>query len=141
MFGINKNGTKHKIGIVMPAYYPASRITRESVSVTADGSKTWSTLLNSLFALIDSTKITDNTKLALEVSGIKYEYPLVRNANNTIFAFSGPVDYNVNGYYNHYYALKSTGSERWSIILTSSITRTDNSSSALTSGAVISVIY
>lgn len=25
MFGINKNGTKHKIGIVMPASYPSSR--------------------------------------------------------------------------------------------------------------------
>lgn len=25
MFGINKNGTKHKIGIVMPSFFPASR--------------------------------------------------------------------------------------------------------------------
>lgn len=27
MFGINKNGTKHKIGIIMPAFFPASRVT------------------------------------------------------------------------------------------------------------------
>ena len=27
MFGINKNGTKHKIGIVMPASYPSARVT------------------------------------------------------------------------------------------------------------------
>ena len=27
MFGINKNGTKHKIGIIMPAFFPASRTT------------------------------------------------------------------------------------------------------------------
>lgn len=25
MFGINKNGTKHKIGIIMPSFFPASR--------------------------------------------------------------------------------------------------------------------
>lgn len=27
MFGINKNGTKHKIGIIMPANYPSARVT------------------------------------------------------------------------------------------------------------------
>lgn len=27
MFAINKNGTKHKIGIIMPAFFPASRTT------------------------------------------------------------------------------------------------------------------
>ena len=27
MFGINKNGTKHKIGIIMPASYPSARVT------------------------------------------------------------------------------------------------------------------
>lgn len=30
MFGINKNGTKHKIGIIMPAFFPASRVTYDN---------------------------------------------------------------------------------------------------------------
>lgn len=33
MFGINKNGTKHKIGIVMPASYPSSRVSYNGGSV------------------------------------------------------------------------------------------------------------
>lgn len=32
MFGINKNGTKHKIGIIMPAFFPASRITYDNTT-------------------------------------------------------------------------------------------------------------
>lgn len=33
MFGINKNGTKHKTGIIMPAFYPASRVTYDGGTV------------------------------------------------------------------------------------------------------------
>lgn len=33
MFGINKNGTKHKIGIIMPAFYPAERISGLTASI------------------------------------------------------------------------------------------------------------
>lgn len=33
MFGINKNGTKHKFGIVMPSFFPSSRVTYGSGSV------------------------------------------------------------------------------------------------------------
>lgn len=32
MFGINKNGTKHKIGIIMPAFFPASRTTYDGTT-------------------------------------------------------------------------------------------------------------
>lgn len=30
MFGINKNGTKHKIGIAMPSFFPSSRVTYDN---------------------------------------------------------------------------------------------------------------
>lgn len=30
MFGINKNGTKHKVGVIMPAFFPASRTTYDN---------------------------------------------------------------------------------------------------------------
>lgn len=33
MFGINKNGTKHKIGIIMPAFFPSSRVTYDGGTV------------------------------------------------------------------------------------------------------------
>lgn len=41
MFGINKNGTKHKIGIIMPANYPSARVTygNESVEDALDDAK------------------------------------------------------------------------------------------------------
>ena len=42
----------------MPASYPASRVTHESVSVTADGVKTYETILNEIFSLIDNSKVT-----------------------------------------------------------------------------------
>ena len=66
MFGLIKNNIKTKIGIVLPASYPASRVTHESVSVTADGVKTYEALLNALFALVDSAKLTRDTKLVTE---------------------------------------------------------------------------
>ena len=58
MFGINKNGTKHKIGIIMPAFFPSSRVTHESVSVTADGVKTYSQMLDAVYAAMDTSKLT-----------------------------------------------------------------------------------
>lgn len=30
MFGINKNGTKHKVGIILPAFFPSSRVTYDN---------------------------------------------------------------------------------------------------------------
>lgn len=42
----------------MPATYPASRVTHESVSVTADGVKTIAQLFNELGSLLDYSKLT-----------------------------------------------------------------------------------
>lgn len=71
MFGINKNGTKHKIGIIMPASYPASRLSYESVSITADGVKTTQTVLNELFALVDLNKVNRNSVFVMTYGGIQ----------------------------------------------------------------------
>jgi hypothetical protein len=48
---------------MMPATYPASRVTHESVSVTADGAKTWATLLGELRSLMDASKVGFNSVL------------------------------------------------------------------------------
>lgn len=55
----------------MPASYPASRVTHESVSVTADGSKNYGALFNELFALMDTSKVTESS-FVVEKSGNYY---------------------------------------------------------------------
>lgn len=74
MFAINKNGTKHKIGIIMPAFYPASRITHESVSVTADGVKTYGQLIGAILATIDMNKVTNNSQIDIGGSIFRIVY-------------------------------------------------------------------
>lgn len=50
----------------MPSSYPASRVTHESVSVTADGVKTYRQLLNELFALVDFSKLNGRSFVVWE---------------------------------------------------------------------------
>lgn len=131
MFGINKNGTKHKIGIIMPAFFPASRTTydgttsglsatrvqgaidevvakvdRGSVSVTTDGVKTVSQMLDALYALVDTTKISEKTVLRFGNGVLFYD-----NLTTDIYMFSGSDVLLGNGQLYHYsFAMKSSGS-------------------------------
>ena len=85
--GIIKNGTKIKIPAV---FVPEPQ---ESVSVTADGVKTWGELLNELLVSIDSSKMTDNSLFVLN-SGLvavinnrlsnAYRYSCLFISNNQI---------------------------------------------------------
>ncbi len=80
MFGINKNGTKHKIGIIMPAFFPSSRVTydggtvedalngRVLAQVTADGVKTYATLLRELYSAL-------NTQVSFEHMTLVFNSP------------------------------------------------------------------
>lgn len=97
MFGINKNGTKHKIGIIMPASYPASRITRESVSVTADGVKTWQALLEELYALLDTSKVTNSAHLVTDGNVFQ-----LSNIGNGYFGLSSQVSFFSSPYFYNY---------------------------------------
>ena len=49
------------------------RVTHESVSVTADGVKTWVTLLNELFTLVTSSKVGEQIHLKIAYSADAYE--------------------------------------------------------------------
>ena len=60
----------------------------ESVSVTADGVKTSSTLLNELFALIDHDKITENSKLIYYVSATVSTVHNISTINPTAYEFT-----------------------------------------------------
>lgn len=57
--------------------------TDNSVSVTADGVKTYATLLNELQALVDYSKITRNTALVTVVSGERTIYRLTQNIESS----------------------------------------------------------
>lgn len=52
-----------------------SAINRGSISVTADGVKTYKTLLNELYALIDNTKLSSNTYIDFSSSIFRYARP------------------------------------------------------------------
>ncbi len=87
MSGINKNGTKHKVGIIMPAFFPANRVTYDggtvedaldevkakvdkgSVSVTADGVETYAALIGRLYASCEYGKVNTNSSIDYNSSG------------------------------------------------------------------------
>ena len=56
--------------------------TDNSVSVTADGVKTFAILLNELYALIDENKVTRNTKIVRAYNGIEFVYSINRIQSN-----------------------------------------------------------
>ena len=141
MFGINKNGTKHKIGIIMPAFYPASRVTHESVSVTADGTKTWGTLLNELYALVDNTKLTFKTSF-LVAAPTNNSYSVLSAYTSTSLTFSrNLVATNSRMITTTHYMTASSSAYREALFNTSGNTFSDNTSSVPASGTVLLIYY
>lgn len=63
-------------GTVTGAISALSQNVGESVQVTADGVKSYGTLLNELFALIDGTKINKDSVIEATLSSIKYIYKI-----------------------------------------------------------------
>ena len=65
---INKNGNEYPLGVIPQSLYDDVEDLKEaankgSVSVTADGVKTYSEILDDLYALIDTDKITNISTL------------------------------------------------------------------------------
>ena len=137
MFGINKNGTKHKIGIIMPASYPASRITRESVSVTADGVKTWSQLIDELYSLADISKVENYSVLKLNWSANGYGLYYFVGKNSGIYQFTFTIT-EANSIQVNSCLLSQSGSK---FITSSNGTRSDISSTVATSGYKLTLYY
>lgn len=137
MFGINKNGTKHKIGIIMPAFFPASRVTHESVSVTADGVKTYGTLLSDLFTLADVAKFTPFTKIVF------YD---TNSGNQTVYTVRLLTSSSA---YFYYVGILGTGVATLEVLLSSSPyyvinnngSYTDRTSTIPTSGVILKLVY
>ncbi len=133
MFGINKNGTKHKIGIIMPAFFPSSRVTHESVSVTADGVKTWSQLLDSLYASADITKIT-NYSLVEDSDGVLFGITY----NSASWVRFACASYSGQGATVTELIIQSNGSLRR---YARGTTVVNESSTVVTSGTVMKLVY
>lgn len=139
-----KNGISQRVAAVevkMPASYPASRITHESVSVTADGVKTYKSLMNELYALVDQTKLTPRSyMLNINPSGNKYPYYLER-ITSTEISFWKQRASSANVLVDTFY-LSSSNSLLYEIMTsTSGTTIYDESNSTVASGNVFTIYY
>ena len=111
----------------------------ESVSVTADGVKTLSTLLNELYALIDTTRLSEGSYAEIRVPSnnqhtiFRYEY---MGSSFDIYCSMSLVT--TGGAEINTIAIKSTGSTRKSAIGSSV---TDESSRVYPSGATVKFYY
>lgn len=103
---------------------------KSSISVTADGVKTWSTIFNSLYSLVDSTKV--NAKSMLEIGS----NVLPISGIGTFYAFSGVTNDDI----SRYVTIKSSGSQyRVTNITTDTISNWDTN--VPNSGTQITLYY
>lgn len=113
-----------------------AKFDKGSVSVTADGVKTYRTLLDELYALIDSSKTSNKTVL---VVGDEL-YRLDRIASGVYIFQSSRIHSSYVGFFE--YRILSTASTYYSAVVTSGEVRvTENSASVATSGTVFEVCY
>lgn len=109
-----------------------------SVSVTADGVKTWATLLATLFSLIDFSKVTSNTYgeiiTSLGINRLNNHYQ--RTANDYIVFVDTELE--TNYVRVNQYKLASTGVY---LANSSSTTVSDRSTQIPTNGTIIKIVY
>ena len=107
-----------------------------SVSVTADGVKTVSQLLDALYALIDQTKVGNHSYVKYEAAAGNYEYLAVgQHAPTAIGCICG----GINNYLNSA-NIKASGSTFFNFKIADG-TNSDISSSVPTSGLTIEFFY
>lgn len=121
----------------------AASIGGGSVEVVGDGTKTYTQLLDELFALIDPTKITARSTV--------FCYGSVYHINEISFPATPPTEYHfINTQMNNSGAISvhrfkiassSSMSHYTSIALNGTVTPTDSSSSVVTSGVKITLNY
>ena len=118
---------------------PIGDIEEDSVSVTADGIKTWATLLNELYTKIDFSKVTDNSLFVYDTGTNRVIYTIYLKSSSLNFALSRVNNSNIsNGTVN----LISNNSRIFeSTTTTSGTTITNNSSEKPTNGTVITLYY
>lgn len=123
---------------MMPVTYPYTA--RESISIASDGVKTNSQLLNGLYALIDTNKLTGNSFITWSSSTSTLVY-MLRNITTTSVILS-EIDGNNNDISVRNLILNSNSSViiTWSIT-TSNVANTDYSSRVSPVGNTITLYY
>lgn len=82
----------------------------DSVSVTADGVKTYAQLLNSFYSLLDRSKIDDKSYVEfVKPNGAKYTVPLTCEYSNALL-FTGTTEYAANTMYYRVFKLATSSS-------------------------------
>lgn len=129
MFGINKNGTKHKVGVIMPSFFPSSRVTYDGgtveealddalcktyVSYTPPADTTYSDALDTLWGMLDLTKIKPTSKFEMtNVDGSTMLCPLVRIDPSNVYSFIGFTEDDGTTYTDlNIFKMKQSGSDR-----------------------------
>lgn len=157
-----KNGTKHGVCVKRPSLFPASattyansqsglaatrvqgaidevvaKVDRGSVSVTADGVKTYGTLLNELQALVDYTKVTDYSYL--KIGTVVMHTTVVNTSGSALVGGSVSLNSNPPHLFAHLFILATNDSHYyWADGSTST---TDRTSSTVSNGIVIKLVY
>ena len=114
--------------------------TPTGVSVTADGVKTYTQILNELCALIDSTKLNKNSALIDDDTGNVQARFMFKSSGEYTFGGSAGSGLNV---ITDAYILKTSGSTwvRAAFMSNSTLNVTDNSSAVPVSGSKLKVVY
>ena len=112
----------------------------DSVSVTADGVKTYATLLNELYALVDHNKFGRNSVLVVAVPNSNTVYARInRNTLSNRLIFSSTIiGYSNNDVLDYYFILDGSGS-KYRERFNGSVT--DESSTVPTNGTKITLYY
>lgn len=124
------------VGDVSTDLYCETMPTPETpISVTADGVKTMSALLDELYALIDATKLNEKSVFVMD-AGTSINY-YNYSGKSSLIRFTG-ITMSASTFYASQYDIKSTGSNWFSC---TGSTVSDVSSTVVTSGTILSIIY
>lgn len=126
-----------------------SKLDFGSVEVTADGTKTWQQLLNELVNLVDSSKITQNTKLVYDyntTSGQRGENVFdLRSVDVApsllLIIFQGSHVYNTYGVLNQLTLSKALGDCSYKYYNTQTNAVANNNDTVITSDKKLRIVY
>ncbi len=117
---------------------------RGSVSVTADGAKTYGTLLSELYALVDRNKIGVDTALLFDLGTLVYNYKFCAMTASAIILATGEISTQDNAeYLTFLFVLGSASVAKYRKVKASSpyVENTSQTSSVPTSGSKFTLYY
>ena len=143
---IKKDGTDYLLQ-TMPLHYPADRVYRGGdindvldkgkVEVTADGTKTFTQLLNELYGMVDKTKLQGTSSLILKEGTSTEVFAISRIESTSIsFSYLARVSSVIT-----FYAISLKSSNSYLGKTTISGTHTDYSGDTASNGIVITLYY